>query len=58
VPYCIAYVKLDEGLTIMNNIVDCDFEALRVGLRVQVRFTQAEGGATMPVFAPDNRSNA
>jgi uncharacterized protein len=37
-PYAIAYVTLAEGLTMMTNIVDCDFDALRVGQPVAVVF--------------------
>ena len=52
VPYCIAYVTLDEGVTMLTNLVDCDFDAVHIGMRVRVRFAEAEGGAKMPVFAP------
>lgn len=52
-PYCIAYVTLDEGVTMMTNIVDCDLDTVRVGQRVQVKFSPtAEGGAPVPTFAP------
>src|SRR5690554_548377 len=30
-PYAIAYVTLEEGPTIMTNIVECDFDALKIG---------------------------
>jgi uncharacterized OB-fold protein len=52
VPYCIAYVKLDEGVTMMTNIVECDLDAVRIGQRVKVTFRKTEGGVSMPVFAP------
>ena len=52
VPYCIAYVSLDEGVTMLTNLVDCDFDAVHVGMRVKLRFVQAEGGFQMPVFSP------
>src|SRR3954471_6377766 len=29
VPYAIAYVKLEEGVTVLTNLVDCDLEAIR-----------------------------
>ena len=32
-PYAIAYVTLDEGVTMLTNLVDCDFERCRSGLR-------------------------
>ena len=31
VPYAIAYVRLDEGVTMLTNIVDCDLDAIRIG---------------------------
>jgi uncharacterized protein len=52
VPYIIAYVTLDEGVTMMTNLVDCDPAQLSVGQRVRVVFKETEGGAKVPMFAP------
>ena len=52
VPYAIAYVTLDEGVTMMTNLVNCDFNALRVGQRVRVVFTPTDGGPPVPTFTP------
>ena len=52
VPYAIAYVTLDEGPTMMTNLVDCDFDALRIGQRVKVKFTPTDGGPPVPTFTP------
>jgi uncharacterized OB-fold protein len=52
VVYCIAYVKLDEGVSMMTNIVDTDLDTIKVGQKVKVKFLKTEGGASMPVFAP------
>ena len=52
VPYAIAYVTLEEGVTMMSNIVDCDFEKLAIGQAVEVTFRQTEGGHALPVFRP------
>lgn len=52
VPYCIAYVKLDEGVTMMTNIVDCDLDSVKIGQKVKVVFKKSEGGFSMPVFTP------
>jgi uncharacterized OB-fold protein len=52
VPYAIAYVTLDEGVTMMTNIVDCDLDAIRIGQRVRVVFKPTEGGPPVPMFAP------
>ena len=52
VPYAIAYVTLDEGVTMMTNLVDCDFNALRIGQRVRLVFKPTDGGAPVPTFTP------
>jgi uncharacterized protein len=51
-PYAIAYVTLDEGVTMMTNIVDCDFDALDVGERVRLVMKPSEGGLPVPMFTP------
>lgn len=51
-PYAIAYVTLDEGVTMMTNIVDCDFDQLSIGQEVEVTFRKTEGGEALPVFRP------
>lgn len=52
VPYAIAYVTLEEGVTMMSNIVECDFGQLSIGQSVEVTFRDTEGGASLPVFRP------
>ena len=52
VPYAIAYVTLDEGVTMLTNLVECDFDSLRIGMKVRVVFRLAEGGLSVPMFAP------
>lgn len=52
VPYAIAYVSLEEGPTMMTNIVDGDLDAIRIGQRVRVRFVPTDGGPPVPMFAP------
>lgn len=49
-PYVIAYVTLDEGVTMMTNIVDTDFDAIAIGKAVEVTFRETEGGMALPVF--------
>lgn len=53
VPYAIAYVTLEEGVTMMTNIVDCDLDAIEVDQRVQVVFKPTEDGQPVPCFAPE-----
>ena len=52
VPYAIAYVTLEEGTTMMTNIVDCDFDALKVGQAVKLVFKPSESGQPVPMFTP------
>lgn len=51
--YTLAYVTLDEGVTLMTNLVDGDAARARVGDRVRVRFAPTAGGPPVPVFALD-----
>jgi uncharacterized protein len=52
VPYAIAYVTLDEGITMLTNIVDCDFDTLKVGQDVKLVFKQFGEGFPVPMFKP------
>lgn len=51
-PYVLAYVTLEEGPTLMTNIVDARPEDLRIGQAVSVRFRAAPEGRMLPFFAP------
>jgi uncharacterized OB-fold protein len=52
-PYTIAYVTLAEGPSMLTNLVDCDFKALKIGQDVKVTFVQTEGeGPWLPFFTP------
>ena len=53
VQYAIAYVTLDEGVTMLTNMSDdTNLDALSIGQRVQVAFKSAEDGSAVPVFKP------
>ena len=52
VPYAIAYVTLEEGVSMMTNIVDCELDAIRIGQAVTVVFRPTEGGPPVPMFTP------
>lgn len=52
IPFALAYVRLDEGVTMLTNIVDCDLDTLRIGDRVKVCFKPADGGNVVPMFTP------
>ena len=46
-PFAIAYVTLDEGVTMLTNLVDCDFEQIAIDMPVRVVFKDA-----IPMFTP------
>ena len=54
IPYTIAYVTLEgTDVTMMTNIINCDFDALKVGQQVKVCFVETEGdGPAVPMFEP------
>ena len=40
VPYVVALVALEEGPTMMSNIVECEVERVHIGMAVSVTFEQ------------------
>lgn len=52
VPYIVALVVLDEGPTLMTNIIGCKTEELRIGMRVTVCFDTRTPSCAIPQFAP------
>ena len=52
VPYTIAYVTLDEGVTMMTDLVGCDDGKIGIGDKVRLVFRQAEDGTPVPMFRP------
>jgi hypothetical protein len=49
-PYAIAYVELAEGPRLLTNIVDCDFDTIKVGAKTKLVWKPSEGGAPIPFF--------
>ena len=53
VPYAIAFVTLDEGPSMMTNIVDCDLDTIRCDQRVTVCFKPTDDPKIkLPMFRP------
>lgn len=52
VPYVIAYVTLDEGVSMMTNIVDCDLDEVRIGQKVRLVYKPTEGDVPVACFTP------
>lgn len=51
-PYVSAWVTLDEGVSLLTNITDCNSDNLSIGDRVRVTFRSAEDGQHVPLFKP------
>lgn len=52
VPYVAAVVDLAEGPRMMTNVVDCQPEALRIGMALRVTFQRRTDELTLPMFRP------
>ena len=52
VPYAMAYVTLAEGPRMVTNIVDCDLDTVKIGMKVKVVFKPTDGGPPVPMFTP------
>lgn len=50
--YTLAFVTLDEGVTLMTQLVDCDPSQVHIGDKVKVVFRPSEGGHAVPMFTP------
>lgn len=49
-PYVVALIKLEEGPTMMSNIIGCDLNAIEIGMKVQVVFEDWSASMTIPQF--------
>jgi uncharacterized OB-fold protein len=52
VPYVLAIVDLEEGWTMLSNIVGCVPEAVQIGMSVRVTWLAAGNSMLLPVFEP------
>lgn len=52
-PYTLAYVTLDEGPSLLTNILADDPDTLAIGQRVRLQCSPTEGGPLVPTFVPD-----
>ncbi len=51
-PFIVAYVRLDEGVTMLSNVVHCGPGGAQIGQAVRLAFAAAENGQAVPVFEP------
>jgi hypothetical protein len=50
-PYVVAIVRLNEGVQMLTNIVDCDPDAIHCDMAVEVVFREV-GRFVLPLFRP------
>lgn len=51
-PYVVALVDLEEGVRVMTNIVGCDFNEVKIGMKVKVVFEPLTEEINLPKFEP------
>ncbi len=51
-PYIIAVIKLDEGVQMLSNIVECDPDQVYCDMPVEVTYKKINDEYTLPVFKP------
>ena len=51
-PIILAWVDLPEGIRLQTNLLDCDPEAVEIGMEVEVVFKYVTDEITLPFFAP------
>ena len=52
VPYVVAIVELEEGWHMLSNLIECDLDAVKVGMSVEVSFKKMTEEITLPMFKP------
>ncbi len=52
VPYVLAYVDLDEGVSLVSNVVQCDIDRLKIGMKLKAVFEQTSEDTGAVLFEP------
>jgi uncharacterized OB-fold protein len=52
VPFAMAYVRLNEGISMLTHITNCDFDSIRVGQKVKVVFQETQDVQKTHLFEP------
>ena len=58
IPYLMAYVQLDEGVTMMTHLQASDWDAVHIGMRVRLDFSASASGQNVAVFVPHGQFKA
>ena len=52
-PYVVALVDLEEGVRVMTNVVNCDVNDVKIGMKVNVIFEPLTDEISLPKFQPE-----
>jgi uncharacterized OB-fold protein len=52
VPFAMAYVRLQEGISMLTHLTNCDFDSICIGQKVKVVFQETEDGQKTHLFQP------
>ena len=52
VPFAMAYIRLQEGISMLTHLTNCDFDSIRVGQKVRVVFQETRDGQKTHLFEP------
>ncbi len=52
IPYVVAVIRLEEGVQLLSNVVDCDPYTLACDMPVEVTFEKLDEEYTLPKFRP------
>jgi len=50
VPFAMAYVRLNEGVSVLTHLTNCDFDAIQIGQKVKVVFQETQDGTKTHLF--------
>jgi len=51
-PYVVAMIDMDEGMRIISNIVQCEHDKIKNGMRVEVVYEEVSPEITLPKWRP------
>ena len=49
-PYAAVVVRLDEGVFLVSNLVDCPIDEIAIGTRVDLAITRVDDDLALPLF--------
>jgi uncharacterized OB-fold protein len=54
-PYVVALIDLPEGVRMISNVVECEFDRLQNGMKLEVVFDDVSDEISLPKWRPVNK---